>query len=101
MSHAYRNDRARAIIEWTLNVDGNPTYALRLQGPFAADTCKELRRFLRERLDEGTERVSIPGALTGRRWGHDPWLLRATSIRAFRRATIVSGPRLAASAPPG
>jgi cyanobactin maturation PatA/PatG family protease len=55
-----------AAIEWTLNVDGNPIYALRPQGPFAADTYKELRRFLRERLDEGAERLSVPGLLAGR-----------------------------------
>jgi cyanobactin maturation PatA/PatG family protease len=55
-----------AAIEWTLHVDGSPIYAIRPQGPFAAETYKELRRFLRERLDEGAERISVPGRLAGK-----------------------------------
>jgi hypothetical protein len=55
-----------AAVEWTLNLDGTPIYAIRPQGPFAADGYKELRRFLREQQDEGVERVSIPGVVAGK-----------------------------------
>ena len=55
-----------AAVEWTLSLDGTPIYAIRPQGPFAADAYKELRRFLREQLEEGVERVSIPGVLAGK-----------------------------------
>jgi cyanobactin maturation PatA/PatG family protease len=55
-----------AAVEWTLALDGTVIYAVRPQGPFAADTYKELRRFLREQLDEGVERVSIAGVVAGK-----------------------------------
>ena len=42
-----------------------PIYALRPQGPFASDTYSQIRQFLREQLDEGVERVSIPAYGTG------------------------------------
>jgi cyanobactin maturation PatA/PatG family protease len=52
-------------IEWTLSLDGATLYAIRPQGPFAAEGYRELRRFLKERLEEGVERVSVPGVLAG------------------------------------
>ena len=55
-----------AAIEWTLNVDGTPIYAIRPQGAFASETYELLRTFLREQLEEGVERVSIPGVLSGK-----------------------------------
>jgi hypothetical protein len=55
-----------AAVEWTLSLDGTAVYAIRPQGPFAAETYKQLRRFLREQLDEGVERVSIPGVVAGK-----------------------------------
>jgi hypothetical protein len=48
-------------IEWTLNLDGIPVYAIRPQGPFAPEVYRLLRTFLGEQLREGVERVSIPG----------------------------------------
>jgi hypothetical protein len=54
-----------AAVEWTLTVDATPVYAIRPAGPFAAEAYKELRRFLRDRLDEGAERISVPGRLAG------------------------------------
>jgi cyanobactin maturation PatA/PatG family protease len=54
-----------AAIEWTLRVDNTPIYAIRPQGAFAETTYQVLRRFLRDRLAEGAERVSIPGRLNG------------------------------------
>jgi len=55
-----------AAVEWTLNLDGTPVYAIRPRGPFAADTYKELRRFIREQLEEGAERISVPGVIAGK-----------------------------------
>jgi cyanobactin maturation PatA/PatG family protease len=61
-----RHPAEAAAIEWTLHLDGTPIYALRPQGPFAANTYEELRTFLRHRLDEGAERISVPGVVTGK-----------------------------------
>lgn len=55
-----------AAVEWTLILDGSPVYAIRPRGPFAAETYEELRDFLQQQLDEGVERVSIPGTLAGK-----------------------------------
>jgi cyanobactin maturation PatA/PatG family protease len=55
-----------AAVEWTLSLDGTPIYAIRPRGPFAADAYKVLRDFLREQLDEGVERISVPGVLGGK-----------------------------------
>src|SRR5262249_12572045 len=55
-----------AAIEWTLSLDGTAIYAIRPQGPFAANAYEQLRQFLLEQLDEGVERVSIPGVIAGK-----------------------------------
>jgi hypothetical protein len=55
-----------AAIEWTLVLDGTPIYAIRPQGPYAAQAYEELRRFLQDQLDAGVERVSIPGVIWGK-----------------------------------
>jgi hypothetical protein len=55
-----------AAVEWTLKVDGAPIYAIRPQGAFAARCYEELRDFLKQRLEEGAERVSIPGVIAGK-----------------------------------
>lgn len=65
LAHLDEHPWDAAAIEWTLSLDGTPIYAIRPQGPFAADAYKELRRFLRDQLDEGVERVSIPGVIAG------------------------------------
>jgi hypothetical protein len=54
-----------ASVFWTLNLDTTPIYAVQPQGPFASDAYQRLRQFLRERLTEGVERVSIPGIIAG------------------------------------
>ncbi len=55
-----------AALEWTLSLDGTAIYAVRPQGPFAAEVYGELRTFLQERLDEGVERISVPGMIAGK-----------------------------------
>lgn len=66
LAHLDEHPWDAAAVEWTLSLDGTPIYAVRPQGPFAADVYKQLRRFLREQLDEGVERVSIPGVVAGK-----------------------------------
>jgi hypothetical protein len=70
LEHLGENSWDAAAIEWTLVMDGNPVYAIRPQGPFAADTYQKLQEFLRDQLHEQAEqrieRVSIPGRLAGK-----------------------------------
>ena len=54
-----------ASINWTLNLDATPIYAIQSQGAFASEAYGRLRQFLREQLEEGVERVSIPGMIMG------------------------------------
>jgi cyanobactin maturation PatA/PatG family protease len=55
-----------AAIEWTLSVEGTTIYAIRPLGPFAGHAYQELRRFLKEKVEEGVERVSVPGVVSGK-----------------------------------
>jgi hypothetical protein len=66
LAHLEKNPWDAAAIEWTLSLDGTALYAIRPVGPFGADSYLELRRFLKERLDEGVERVSVPGVMAGK-----------------------------------
>jgi len=56
---------ATAVI-WTLAQDMTPIYAIRPVGPFAAETYQRLREFLNAQQEEGAERVSIPGVVSGK-----------------------------------
>jgi hypothetical protein len=66
LEHLNKHPSEAAAIEWTLSLDGTAIYAIRPQGPFAAEVYAELRRFLQERLDEGVERISVPGMVAGK-----------------------------------
>jgi cyanobactin maturation PatA/PatG family protease len=55
-----------AAVEWTLSLEGTPLYAIRPLGPFAADGYKMLQRFLKEQVEEGVERISVPGFMAGK-----------------------------------
>jgi hypothetical protein len=66
LTYLEQNPWDAAAVEWTLSLDGTPIYAIRPGGPFAADAYQLLRRFLREQLDEGVERISVPGVITGK-----------------------------------
>jgi cyanobactin maturation PatA/PatG family protease len=65
LEYLEKNPWDSASIEWTLSLDGTVLYAIRPRGPFAADGYAELQRFLRERIEEGTERISVPGVVAG------------------------------------
>jgi hypothetical protein len=65
LAHLETNPWDAQALEWTLVLDGTPIYAIRPQGPFAADVYKELRSVLKGQADEGVERLSVPGVLSG------------------------------------
>jgi cyanobactin maturation PatA/PatG family protease len=54
-----------ASLLWTLTVETTPVYAIAAAGPFAHACCERLRQYLREQLQQGVERVSIPGVIAG------------------------------------
>jgi hypothetical protein len=54
-----------ASVEWILLLDGTPIYAIRPDGPFAAAVYTELRDFFKSQFEEGVERISVPGVLSG------------------------------------
>jgi cyanobactin maturation PatA/PatG family protease len=54
-----------ASLIWTLNQEETEVYAIQPAGPYAPRGFEMLRQFLREQLDEGVERVSIPGYAVG------------------------------------
>src|SRR5262249_41245065 len=66
LAYLEKNPWDAAAVEWTLNLDGTPIYAIRPEGAFAGEAYGELRRFLGERSTEGVERVSIPGRIVGK-----------------------------------
>lgn len=66
LSHFDKNPWDAASVEWTLSQDGTPLYAVRPQGPFAAQAYERLREFMTEQEAGEIERVSIPGAVSGR-----------------------------------
>lgn len=65
LEYLEKNPWDAASITWTLSQDSTVLYAIRPRGAFAADGYEELQRFLRERVEEGTERISVPGVVAG------------------------------------
>ncbi|WP_444998272.1 PatA/PatG family cyanobactin maturation protease [Aliikangiella sp. IMCC44359] len=61
-----KNDPASAAnIYWTLSLDATVVYAIQPYGPFAANVYTRLQEFLDEQINQGVERVSIPGYVKG------------------------------------
>lgn len=65
LSHLDESPADAEALQWTLNIDAMPAYVLLPQGPFASVAYATLRRFLREQVEEGVERVSLPGVIAG------------------------------------
>lgn len=61
-----KNPWEAASLTWTLNLDNTPIYAIRPIGAFAAQGYSVLREFLLNKLEEGADRISVPGYLAGR-----------------------------------
>jgi hypothetical protein len=60
-----KNPSGSLAFLWTLQVDSAPVYALRPDGPFAAETHRRLRRFWREQVAGRVERIAVPGGIGG------------------------------------
>ena len=65
LAYLDKNPWDAASVIWTLSLDATPIYAVLPLGAFAGDAYHKLRQFLKERLAEGAERVSIPGIIVG------------------------------------
>lgn len=65
LDHLVTSPSDADALQWTLNIDGMPLYVLKPEGPFASETYNLLRTFLRDQVDEGAERVSLAGVVTG------------------------------------
>ena len=65
LGYLSENPAEAAGIIWTLNVDSTPIYAVQPAGPFAAAGYDRLRESLGAQLNEGAERVSVPGYTKG------------------------------------
>lgn len=63
--HFETNPQQAQEIIWTLNLDQTPIYAIHPWGAFANQTYQTFCDFLKEQLEEGVERISVPGVMTG------------------------------------
>lgn len=50
---------------WVLKQEETPIYALRPSGPFARETYDRMRVLLKDQVEDGASRVSIPGVVRG------------------------------------
>jgi serine/threonine protein kinase len=66
LAHLETNPWEAEAFVWTLNIDATPIYAVRPAGPFAGVAFERLREFLASQLNEGVERISVPGRISGR-----------------------------------
>jgi cyanobactin maturation PatA/PatG family protease len=66
LAYLETNPSESESIIWTLNLDATPIYAIAPLGAFSSEVYSRLRGFLREQIDEGVERVSVGGALSGK-----------------------------------
>src|SRR5262249_33961909 len=66
LAHLKENPSDAAGGVWTLLEDATPIYAISPAGPFAAETYARLQEFLSAQHDEGAERVSIAGVVSGK-----------------------------------
>ncbi|MCP4352772.1 MAG: peptidase [Desulfobacterales bacterium] len=65
LNHLDKNEYEAAAITWTLNIDATPIYAVRPGCPYANIVYQRLREFLKDQLEEGAERISVPGFIMG------------------------------------
>jgi cyanobactin maturation PatA/PatG family protease len=52
-------------VNWTLNLDATPIYAIRPEGAFARDGYDRLRQVVRDYMDGAIERISVAGVIVG------------------------------------
>ncbi len=61
-----KDPEASEGIIWTLNLDSTPVYAIIPNGGFAPEVYTLLRKFYREQIQDGVQRISVPGVITGK-----------------------------------
>ncbi|HXU36071.1 MAG TPA: PatA/PatG family cyanobactin maturation protease [Blastocatellia bacterium] len=66
LAHLKKVPSSASAVIWTLNIDSTPVYAIQPAGAFAATGYDVLREFLDAQLNEGAERVSVPGYIWGK-----------------------------------
>ncbi len=65
LAYLTENPYVATDVLWTLNLEATPIYAILPNGPFAATGYERLREFLKGQIEEGVERISVPGYSTG------------------------------------
>jgi len=65
LAHFTDNPWSASNVIWTLNLDGTPIYAIQPSGPHTTYAYEHLREMLKDQLEGGVERVSIPGISGG------------------------------------
>ncbi|MBV7340183.1 redoxin domain-containing protein [Chloroflexi bacterium TSY] len=65
LAHLDENPQQAKEVVWTLDLDGIPIYAIRPVGTFAHVGYELIREFLAGQLNEGIQRVSVPGVIVG------------------------------------
>ncbi len=65
LAYLDENPFEAAEITWTLNLDQTAIYAIEAHGPFAPQIFERLRQFLKQQIEEGAERISVPGRIVG------------------------------------
>ncbi|MEE8586041.1 MAG: PatA/PatG family cyanobactin maturation protease [Acidobacteriota bacterium] len=65
LAHLSGHPPQATAVTWTLTQETTPIYALQPGGSFAGEAYARLREFLNQQLNEGVERVSIPGYVSG------------------------------------
>ena len=66
LDYLQQDQASAANIIWTLSLDSTVVYAIQPFGPYASLAYDRLREFLKGQLQDGVERISIPGYTRGR-----------------------------------
>lgn len=67
LTYLDKNPSDAAEINWILHLDQTAIYAIEVEGPFGAQIGERLRQFMKEQMEEGVERISVPGKIVGTR----------------------------------
>ena len=65
LKHLDKNPWEASAVTWTLSLDATPVYAIQPVGSYTNETYAKLCGFLKDYLEHGVERVSIPGFIGG------------------------------------
>lgn len=65
LAYLDQNPHAAESLSWTVQLESAVAYAIRPAGAFAAETYERLRELLGAQVNEGADRVSVPGVVRG------------------------------------